>query len=53
MGWNIYACFDVYPATAGTGIYTLNIIVDYNNEVRETDESMDSNIESTTITIQK
>jgi hypothetical protein len=44
LGWNIYACFDVYPAEGGAGDCLLRITVDYHNEVKETDESDVSNI---------
>jgi hypothetical protein len=43
-GWNIYACYDIYPAEAGMGDGTLRTTIDAENEIIESDESPASNV---------
>lgn len=52
-GWNIYACYDLYPAEAGLGDCILETTVDIHNEIAETDESAASNVWSRGATIQE
>lgn len=43
-GWNIYACYDLYPGEAGPGECVFRTTVDADNEINETDESATSNV---------
>jgi len=43
-GWNIYACYDLYPGQAGSGDCLLRTTIDANNEIGEPDESATSNV---------
>jgi len=52
-GWNIYAVYDVFPASAGEGDFLLQTTVDADNEIQELDESAISNVwELKTIIVQ-
>jgi hypothetical protein len=43
-GWNIYACYDIFPAEAGSGEGMIRTTVDADNEIAESDEKPLSNV---------
>lgn len=43
-GWNIYACYDLYPGEAGFGDCLLRTTIDADNEITESDGSAISNV---------
>lgn len=50
-GWNIYACYDLYPGEAGLGLCRLRTTIDADNEIVESNESAISHVYDTIATL--